>query len=1304
MLFVFTAATFLYLPARLNAHVSEGSVLQVNGFYGTTGQPSIIEGDITGIDSKEWKNASVRSFSVYCSKVNQPGDKPCYLFITNDNTYLYIAIAAMVNDNGLTNYARIYFDQNHNHAMDVSTSTPYGEYYVEAYEGGLRNGGWNGSSWYVYSSSPAGLQAKAMSHGVVSGQPTWNFEFKIPLAGGTGPNGECFLNTGVDSEIGIQIFMDIESLNGMYWSQTNQNNTNPAGWGDLQNGIMAPDRTVSAPVALGNEPTVDGYILTDTKWNHYTSFIRNATFTNYMGSIITGSLYAKTGAGSLFLGLVVSTTASAGDSLSFFQDYNSSTGGNTDCVLTPDSENCSSMTYTGAGTGSYLDKYFKMTVDPSWASDGNQNGAGAVRHNGTSYEFECSVPLKGTGTYDLQVTSGIIVGFNPQLILKGSTYWWTLSTNSEWEKIQLDNSVYSSIGWAPLQTGAPVLRPVFPKDGDEVSGHYPFAIWATATGGTIDVSSAVFSDDLGASWKTLEQVGPEGFWTKTWNTTELPDGSREVRIKVTDANMREATLSLTVTVNNTQATLAAPTVVINNPAAGEKVTGTASVNFTATPVSPRTIFSVDMQVDGDSTWISVPSTYTYSWNTASLSDGAHIIRIRARDSATLVGYSDYRLVLIDNTVPSISNVTVKYPSGQLAAKAGDTIIISALILDDSAVNSASVVLNSSSLDGASHTMVDNASSGDLAAGDNVFTYSITVTTTSTGTKAFTVTASDNEGNAASPITGSVVLDNTAPVLNINPVTSPTKYSNQAVSGSYTEANLDSIIVNGIAAQVFVSSWSANVSLAEGTNTVRAVITDKAGNLSEKTAGILYDPFSPITVISPRAGDKLKGTLVIEAVAPEITVKTRFEISPDNGNNWYSLTGSTSPAYTEDTNKSDGWKQSWDTAGDGLSDGTSYQVLITAYEETGKTIASYRLDSIAVDNTPPVLVSMEGAVNVFTFIPLPRVVNSVKEFYEPIVQVKFKVTDATAGMGSVKIESLNENGDKVFYAEVNPAADGSVIQSIALVEGLNNISAEGIDILGNTASKATSSLCYKIPKESAVISVLGGSLESPDGTLVVIPGGALLLDKKISIKVIPPEDLIKPVNSNLKLTGIAREFSPEGLVFNNPAAITIPYTDASLDPDKDGTAEFDENKLEIYYWNGAEWIKVAAKSRDLAANTITAEVNHFSIYAILEDSMPQPLELKLYLTRNPFQAQTQTSFVFGLPAPATSVTISIYDLSGDLVHKLSKEGNLTGWDSLNWNGENKFGSYVGSGIYIYIFKADYADGSTGKYKNTVGVIK
>jgi len=1493
----------LFLVSGAYAHVEDGDALQLRSYYAITSQPAPIDADIAGTNPTKWKNAYVRSI-----KFDGPNSdvREATLLITDDGQFLYVAVAAKIQDSGANNFCRLYFDQNHNHSMDVSTFTSQGEYYVEAKSGGSYNGGWNGSSWYEYSSIPAGLETAVDTKGSGATQ-TWNFEFKIPLSGGTSGSGECYLNVNPGDEIGLFIHIFVSSDKHIYWTDTNMevsNNEpiNPAGWGDLQLGVEAPLRTVYAPIAMGHEPAIDGYVINDSTWSHYTTQSRNIVLTNYTGSKINATIYAKTGAADVFLGLVISTVPVVGDYMTAFLDYDDGAGDDVDYELTDNCENGITINYTGVSTGTFSDKYFN--IGPEWAEDA-KDGEGAVRHNGTSYEWECSIPLKGTGSFDLQVSTGALLGLNIKVLLNGSTFWWYAGTNSEWQQIRLDNNVYTSLGWGFLQTGAPVVQPIFPKDGEEVSGHYPFMVYATGAGGVGEITSVNVEYTISGSTTTLvlERADEDGYWTKTWDTTVISyESNLELRITATNSSGVETKAVIEVTIDNTGgATGNEPVVEITVPVAGALLKGTTRVYFNAQPEG-GTLDDVEITIDGyvvdESSWVNVNSYNSgggsgyYDWNTVvypdgtSMSDGEHIIQIRAHDTENLWGYSATRLVYIDNNGPEISKLSVEYPSGQTMAKKGDIILISAEVTDSIAgVNNATVKLDSDNLDFSTHTLVDSGASGDKVSGDSVYSYEITVATTSGGSISFSIDASDNLGNDATTLQGNVVLDNTVPVVSINPVISPTKYPNQVITGNYTEANIDSIKVNGVPAQVFTSSYVASVTLVEGTNSIYVVAEDKAGNVGMASTSVTYDPNAPITIIRPDPDSYLKGTVTIEVnSSADITTEVHFQFSPDGGTNWYNLSGGA--GSTNDTDKSDGWQQNWNTTADGLSDGSNYQIRVIAYDEQGNQIASDTIDGLTVDNTDPVvsintvvsptkfpnqtitgsftednlaqllvngiealisgtnysatvpLIEGSNTITVYiedkagntatsttsifydpnspisiirpvsdsqvngttvieviarditqevwfevspdngitwynlsrtlekkttdftyldgwkqdwntslfsdstnyqvrvysysseaatptisatasgitvdntapvinfstaSFSPLPKIVGATYYIYVDQIRIDFSAVDATAGMGSVKITSRNDNGDRVYYADVNPADDGEVIQYLPLVEGKNEISVKAADTLGNESAEQIITVYYTEPKQSAVIGSSGGTVQSPDETKVIIPAGALLEDTKITITVVDEAELPKPVNASVSLIGIARDFGPSGLVFNEPVELTIPYAEADLDKNLDGTADFDENKLEIYFWDGDDWIKVGYKERDTAKNLISVEVNHFTIFALGEDTSAVPEKVKVFLTNNPFKTGTGTTFVYDLPKDA-KVKISIYDLSGDRVVEFPEISQLAGRRSHFWKGDNEFGHYVGSGIYVYVFEADFSDGSKEIKKELIGVIK
>jgi hypothetical protein len=71
-----------------------------------------------------------------------------------------------------------------------------------------------------------------------------------------------------------------------------------------------------------------------------------------------------------------------------------------------------------------------------------------------------------------------------------------------------------------------------------------------------------------------------------------------------------------------------------------------------------------------------------------------------------------------------------------------------------------------------------------------------------------------------------------------------------------------------------------------------------------------------------------------------------------------------------------------------------------------------------------------------------------------------------------------------------------------------------------------------------------------------------------------------------------DFSPDGLVLNQPATLTMSYQEAALQGSNEGT-------LGVIHLENEEWEYIPVIARDTINNTITVQINSFSIYGIYE---------------------------------------------------------------------------------------------------------
>jgi len=129
-----------------------------------------------------------------------------------------------------------------------------------------------------------------------------------------------------------------------------------------------------------------------------------------------------------------------------------------------------------------------------------------------------------------------------------------------------------------------------------------------------------------------------------------------------------------------------------------------------------------------------------------------------------------------------------------------------------------------------------------------------------GPNYISISATDKVGNSAN-VTLLVVCDRTPPALT---VFSPHEGSRVGQPVVEIHGNVEAgatVTVNGVPAAVEDLNWTAHVALVNGTNIVRVVATDAAGNQAERILMVEYDPS---TYITPdwlqQALDQLNNTL------------------------------------------------------------------------------------------------------------------------------------------------------------------------------------------------------------------------------------------------------------------------------------------------------------------------------------------------------------------------------------------------------------------------------------------------------------
>lgn len=242
-----------------------------------------------------------------------------------------------------------------------------------------------------------------------------------------------------------------------------------------------------------------------------------------------------------------------------------------------------------------------------------------------------------------------------------------------------------------------------------------------------------------------------------------------------------------------------------------------------------------------------------------------------------------------------------------------------------------------------------------------------------------------------------------------------------------------------------------------------------------------------------------------------------------------------------------------------------------------------------------------------------------------------------------------------------------------------------------------------------ITATGGIVEDTSGAKVEFPANAVLRDSVVRITVVDPANIPPSTDSRIKALSNQKvwDFEPSGTRFSKPVKITLPY-------DLTGSSGITEDNLRIFYYDPKEiaWLPVGGKI-DKTSKTVTAEVNHFSMYTVMESSLPVStsgnLISYLALTNNPFSPngdgkKDNTIFKFNLARDAR-VNIRIYDSQGNLVVTLVEGINqMAGAGTIVWDGTNQAGQTVGSGIYVFKIEAADEQGQSQTMTKPVAVVR
>jgi hypothetical protein len=1035
---MFSAISFV---ENAKAHLDEGigDQLQLYSYFDSDASTKInyadsgIGRDIGNYD--EWEGAYVRNITL----TNFAGFSTfCFLFLANDDSFLYIGIVYQAGNTGANNYVRIYFDEGNGAGGYDGTHddalTANNEQYIHMTRGGVEGDGyWNGASWAADS-----VVDSIVDSNINFGTSYMNYELKIPLDNGVdGPTGSD-LNVASTDELGI--FLEFTDLgqspdSTLYWGLTGNDPSDVNAYGDLKLGLLQKDTTVYSTFANTGNPTIDGDISNDFAYAN--AYSREITMTNFLGEAYRTTLYlCEDPAGDdIFVGVVIYTDNSdPTDYLRIYTDQDHSVVppfGDKDGILS-DGGGLSTENYEEiGGDNSYSDGFWDSTSE-AWVDDGTAadaiDGEGEVTFKNFAgsandrYEFEFRLPYSPvsayqvTGIYDFYITSpqlqGILFEFYDASAPAGERFfYWDLTVNLNAIKTEeTAGGIFLSTGWAYLQTGGPALKPITPITGSTVFGtDYVFRVEAEDENGYDGVNFVGFQIEGETNWISLvRESTTNGIWFTYWDTTALSDGKYNITIVAQDDEGVAVKKIITVTIANGATLNIPPTVSLTSPSSGSYLTGTAAV-FQAASTGIASV--VEVHLDGlligtmSSTGL---ETWQYSLDTTNWDDGVHIVNLVAKNAAG--EGSDAGVYIFDNW--DLNSLTITTPTS------GSTAMGNISVVGDFAADNSGEY---------AELFVDEdfwSFSDDTAAGD--VTFSVDTTLLSEGAHQVKLFVYDPEGNKLMDMV-TVYVDNILP----GTPTIASLVDGQFIDGTFVfkvqcdttdlasvELTIPTVITNmpiGYNSASGYYEYSLDTTaLIDGDYSVSAVSWDTAGSSASSGAvNFKIDNTAPtLAVVSPLDNAIVSGDVTFNYTAQDTYLSNvMYKI---DGNSWVDIL------------------TPWDTTT--FNEG-GHMASIKAMDESGH-YTMVTLD-LVVDNNAPDIAILNPVANQFLHDDFTFRIRAEDEVGLSDVRITILNTDSsTAVVDDISI-ILNEVSGHYEYT----------MDTMTLLDGNYSITATAYDMSG-----------------------------------------------------------------------------------------------------------------------------------------------------------------------------------------------------------------------------------------------------------------
>ena len=289
----------------------------------------------------------------------------------------------------------------------------------------------------------------------------------------------------------------------------------------------------------------------------------------------------------------------------------------------------------GHGYGSYTHCFF-IDANRGWLTHEYSTSLEYTLDGGNSWHIDSRVRASG----EIQ-----FLDENIGWILAGGHIYFTSDGGQNWQYLDLPSGVYKTndlffvtpyVGWVVADNGI-ILHTI---SGGGINQKPTITISSPNNGAVVDgiiTITGVASDPDGTIQKVEVKIDDGGWnivtgttsWSYNWDTTTVGNGNHIIYARSYDGKDYSDVLSITVTVSTPPNQ--PPTVRINYPYNNQEVKGVITIRGTASDPD-GSVQRVEVKVDNGNWNLATGTTsWHYSWNTESISDGSYTIYARSYD-------------------------------------------------------------------------------------------------------------------------------------------------------------------------------------------------------------------------------------------------------------------------------------------------------------------------------------------------------------------------------------------------------------------------------------------------------------------------------------------------------------------------------------------------------------------------------------------------------------------------------------------------------------------------------------------------